>query len=58
MASFLFANVPNTLQIDPVKGTKKEALATEQQAIGRSHRQGQDKQVTIVRYITKKKKKI
>ena len=40
-----------------MKGSKKEALATEQQAIGRSHRQGQDKQVTIVRYNKTKRGK-
>ncbi len=35
---------------DPVSGTRKEAQAIESQAIGRAHRQGQAKQVTIVRY--------
>ena len=47
----------NNKQIDPVKGSKKEALATEHQTIERSHRQGQDKQVTIVRYQKKQDKR-
>jgi hypothetical protein len=32
-------------------GTKQEAQAIEAQAIGRAHRQGQNRQVTIVRFI-------
>jgi hypothetical protein len=38
---------------DPVTGSKKEAQAIESQAIGRAHRQGQTKQITIVRFIVK-----
>lgn len=36
---------------DPMKGTKEEAQAHEAQAIGRAYRQGQEKKVTIVRFI-------
>jgi len=39
--------------VDPVSGTKKEAQAVESQAIGRAYRQGQTKQVTVVRLIIK-----
>jgi SNF2 family DNA or RNA helicase len=39
--------------MDPVSGTKEEALATERQAIGRAHRLGQNSQVTVVRMIIK-----
>lgn len=39
--------------VDPVSGTKKEAQAVESQAIGRAYRQGQTKQVTVVRFIVK-----
>jgi SNF2 family DNA or RNA helicase len=38
---------------DPVTGSKKEAQAIESQAIGRAHRQGQTKQITIVRFVVK-----
>ena len=31
--------------IDPVAGSKEEAIAVESQAIGRAHRMGQNKQV-------------
>ena len=34
-------------------GSKKEAQAIESQAIGRAHRQGQTKQITIVRFVVK-----
>lgn len=34
-------------------GTKEEAFALEQQAIGRAYRQGQTRQVTVVRFIVK-----
>ena len=34
--------------IDPVAGSKEEAIAVESQAIGRAHRMGQDKQVENV----------
>lgn len=40
--------------LDPVSGTKEEALATERQAIGRAHRLGQNSQVTVVRMIISK----
>jgi SNF2 family DNA or RNA helicase len=36
-----------------VTGSKKEAQAIESQAIGRAHRQGQTKQITIVRFVVK-----
>ncbi len=34
-------------------GSKKEAQAIESQAIGRAHRQGQTKQITIVRFVVR-----
>jgi hypothetical protein len=37
--------------IEPVAGTKEEALATEGQAIGRAHRQGQTKELHVLRLI-------
>lgn len=46
LLSFLFFSY-----LDPMAGTKHEARAAESQAIGRAHRQGQSKQVTIVRFI-------
>jgi SNF2 family DNA or RNA helicase len=36
-----------------VTGSKKEAQAIESQAIGRAFRQGQTKQITIVRFVVK-----
>jgi len=39
--------------MDPVSGSKKEAQATEAQAIGRAHRQGQKNEVTVVRFVIK-----
>jgi len=39
--------------VDPMSGSKEEAQAFEAQAIGRAYRQGQTKQVTIVRFIIK-----
>ena len=41
------------LWTDPVHGTKREAQAVELQAIGRAHRQGQTKQISIVRFIVR-----
>eukprot|EP00029_Vermamoeba_vermiformis_P008910 TRINITY_DN4297_c0_g2_i1.p1 TRINITY_DN4297_c0_g2~~TRINITY_DN4297_c0_g2_i1.p1 ORF type:complete len:610 (-),score=224.30 TRINITY_DN4297_c0_g2_i1:18-1847(-) len=43
----------HVILLDPVSGTKKEAQAVESQAIGRAYRQGQTKQVTVVRFIVK-----
>lgn len=37
--------------LDAVAGTREEARAIESQAIGRSHRTGQTKKVTVVRLI-------
>jgi hypothetical protein len=37
---------------DTVEGTKQAALATDNQAIARAHRQGQGKQITIVRLFS------
>lgn len=37
--------------LDPMDGTVEEARATEIQALGRAHRQGQDQKVTLVRFI-------
>ncbi len=39
--------------IDPVAGTKEEALSIEKQAIGRAHRQGQSKRLKVIRLIMK-----
>ena len=39
------------LLLDPITGSKEEAKAQDAQAIGRSHRMGQSKQVTVVRFI-------
>jgi SNF2 family DNA or RNA helicase len=41
------------LMMDPISGTKEEADAIEGQAIGRSCRLGQDKQVKVIRMIVK-----
>jgi len=41
----------HVILLDPVTGTKDEAQAVEAQAIGRAHRQGQQNQVTIVRFL-------
>lgn len=41
------------LFVDPVTGSKKEAQAIESQAIGRAFRQGQTKQITIVRFVVR-----
>jgi len=35
--------------MDPVAGTPAKAVSVEQQAIGRAHRMGQNKQVTYAR---------
>ena len=37
----------HVILIDPVAGSKEEAIAVESQAIGRAHRMGQDKQVNM-----------
>jgi SNF2 family DNA or RNA helicase len=37
--------------LDPMDGTVEEARATEVQALGRAHRQGQYLKVTLVRFI-------
>ena len=37
--------------VDPVSGSKEDAKSTDAQAIARSHRLGQDKQVVVVRFI-------
>jgi SNF2 family DNA or RNA helicase len=39
--------------LDPVRGSKQEAQAVELQAIGRAHRQGQTKQIYIVRFVVR-----
>jgi SNF2 family DNA or RNA helicase len=43
----------HVILMDPVVGSKQEAQATESQAIGRAHRQGQKKQITVVRFIVR-----
>jgi len=39
--------------IDPMTGSKSEALATESQAIGRAHRQGQQNQLIVVKFVVR-----
>lgn len=39
--------------LDPVSGKPEEIAAIESQAIGRAHRQGQNKQLTLIRLIMK-----
>mmetsp|Transcript_34475 Transcript_34475/g.67156 ORF Transcript_34475/g.67156 Transcript_34475/m.67156 type:complete len:99 (+) Transcript_34475:1483-1779(+) len=39
----------HVILMDPPLGTKEEADAIEAQAIGRAHRQGQDKKLVVVR---------
>ena len=39
------------LLVDPPAGTKEESIAYDSQAIARSHRIGQDKSVTVIRFI-------
>eukprot|EP01127_Copromyxa_protea_P003356 TRINITY_DN13182_c0_g1_i1.p1 TRINITY_DN13182_c0_g1~~TRINITY_DN13182_c0_g1_i1.p1 ORF type:complete len:1050 (+),score=253.50 TRINITY_DN13182_c0_g1_i1:21-3170(+) len=39
--------------MDPMQGTAKEIRATEAQAIARAYRQGQERKVTIVRFLIK-----
>jgi len=41
------------IMLDPMATSKKEAIATESQAIGRAHRLGQKKKLTVVRLIMK-----
>lgn len=41
----------HVILMDPVAGTSEEARAIEDQAIGRAHRLGQDRQITVVRMI-------
>jgi hypothetical protein len=43
------SNIPS----DPMTGTKEEAQAYENQAVGRAQRQGQTKPVTVVRFVIK-----
>lgn len=39
--------------VDPMSGTAKEIKAIESQAIARAHRRGQEKEITIVRFLMK-----
>jgi len=41
----------HVILVDPAAGTKQEAEAIEDQAIGRAYRQGQKNSVTVVRFI-------
>jgi len=41
----------HVILVDPAAGTKEEAEAIEDQAIGRAYRQGQKNSVTVVRFI-------
>jgi len=43
----------HVILLDPVQGSRTEAQAIEQQAIGRAYRQGQTRQVTVVRFIVR-----
>jgi SNF2 family DNA or RNA helicase len=43
----------HVLLMDPMTGTKEEAQAYENQAVGRAQRQGQTKPVTVVRFVIK-----
>ena len=43
----------HVILLEPVGGPKSHADATEAQAIGRAHRVGQSKQVTVVRFIVR-----
>ncbi|KAJ3036998.1 hypothetical protein HDV00_002130 [Rhizophlyctis rosea] len=43
----------HVILMDPVAGTEEEARAIESQAIGRAHRLGQTKQITVVRFIVR-----
>eukprot|EP00029_Vermamoeba_vermiformis_P013986 TRINITY_DN896_c0_g2_i1.p1 TRINITY_DN896_c0_g2~~TRINITY_DN896_c0_g2_i1.p1 ORF type:complete len:954 (-),score=215.31 TRINITY_DN896_c0_g2_i1:65-2926(-) len=43
----------HVLLMDPLTGTKEEAQAYENQAVGRAQRQGQTKPVTVVRFVIK-----
>jgi len=43
----------HVILLDPMSGSKRNADAIESQAIGRAYRQGQDKQVTVVRLIVR-----
>jgi len=43
----------HVILIDPVSGTAQHARDVEAQAVGRAHRQGQKKQLTVVRLIIK-----
>jgi len=46
----------HVILLDPVMGNKKEAQAVESQAIGRAYRQGQTRQVVVVRFMVKDSK--
>lgn len=41
----------HVILIDPVAGSKEEAIAVEAQAIGRAHRMGQSKQVRTIKTL-------
>eukprot|EP00466_Bigelowiella_natans_P015109 jgi/Bigna1/46138/estExt_Genewise1.C_20186 len=43
----------HVILLDPCPGTKEEADAVESQAIGRAHRQGQEKRLTVIRIVMK-----
>jgi len=43
----------HVILLDPCAGTKEEADAIEAQAIGRAHRQGQKKKLTVIRVVMK-----
>jgi len=46
-------NASHIILLDPVNGSTNEAIAVEAQAIGRAYRMGQDKHVTVVRFIVR-----
>jgi DNA repair protein RAD5 len=43
----------HVILVDPMSGTAKEIKAIESQAIARAHRRGQEKEITIVRFLMK-----
>jgi hypothetical protein len=53
LQSSSFIDCFNVSNLEPVTGTKAKAQAIESQTIGRTYRQGQSHQVTIMRFLIK-----